>query len=88
MKRRDFLKSGVAAGALAGLGDLGFLSQLSPVRAAEANLDSAMVALHPEIEPLVRFLEETPRERILEELAAKIRRGLTYRETLAALFLG
>jgi hypothetical protein len=87
MKRRAFLKSAVSVSALSALGDLGFLSRLGPVHAAEARLDPKHVTLHPEIEPLVRFLENTPRERVLEELAAKIRRGLTYREVLAALLL-
>jgi hypothetical protein len=85
MKRRDFL--GISAGAAAVLGDLSFLSRLGSVRAAETKLDSKSVALHSEIEPLVRFLEETPRERVLEELASRIRRGLSYREVLAALLL-
>ena len=31
--------------------------------------------LQPEIEPLVRLLEETPRERLLEEVAARVRKG-------------
>jgi hypothetical protein len=79
----------MAAGttALAGLGDLGFLAQLQPVSAAEAKLESARVQLDPEIEPLVRLLENTPRERVLEEVAARLRRGMTYRELLAALLL-
>jgi hypothetical protein len=85
MKRRAFL--GISAGAVAALGDLSFLSRLGAVRAEETKLEAGMVALHPEIEPLVRFLEETPRERVLEELAGKIRRGLSYREVLAALLL-
>jgi hypothetical protein len=87
MKRRSFLKGAAATGALAGLGDLGFLSQLPPVSAAEARLDSKMVQLHPEIEPLVRLLENTPRARLLEEVASRIQHGLTYREVLAALLL-
>jgi hypothetical protein len=87
MKRRTFLKFAAGAGALAELGDLGFLSQLPPVSAAEAKLEPRVVQLHPEIEPLVRWLEDTPRERLLEEAAARIRRGLTYREVLAALLL-
>jgi hypothetical protein len=85
MKRRAFLS--FSAGAAAALGDLAFLSRLGAVRADEAKLDPKMVALHPEIEPLVRFLERTPRERVLEELATKIRKGLPYREVLAALML-
>jgi hypothetical protein len=87
MKRRSFLKTVTGTGALAGLGDLGFLAQLQPVSAAEAKLKPAMVRLHSEIEPLVRLLEDTPRERVLEEIGARLKRGLTYREVLAALLL-
>src|SRR6185295_6241549 len=46
-----------------------------------------VVQFRPEIEPLVRLLEETPREKLLEEVAARIHRGTTYREILAALLL-
>ncbi|HVY72228.1 MAG TPA: hypothetical protein VHH73_20005 [Verrucomicrobiae bacterium] len=75
------------AAALGGLGDLGFLSRLQPVSAAEARLDPKAVRFHPQIEPLVRLLEDTPRERVLEEVASRIRRGTAYREVLAALLL-
>ncbi len=85
--RRSFLKSSGSAGALAFLGNLGFLSKLPAVSAAEAALEPRMVRFHPDIEPLVRLLEDTPRERVLEEVAARIRRGLSYREVLAALLL-
>jgi hypothetical protein len=87
MKRRTFLKTAAGVGALTSLGDLGFLSQLQPVSAAEAKLKPDMVRLHPEIEPLVRLLEDTPRERVLEEVASRIKRGTSYREVLAALLL-
>jgi hypothetical protein len=87
MKRRNFIKTAAGVGALSGLGDLGFLSQLQPVSAAEAKLKPDMVRLHPEIEPLVRLLEDTPRERVLEEVASRIKHGTTYREVLAALLL-
>jgi hypothetical protein len=36
---------------------------------------------------LVRLLEETPRDRLLEEVADRIHRGLSYRDLLAALLL-
>lgn len=72
--RRQFLKTGAAAGTMAGLGDLSFLSYRS-LRSESG------------IEQLVRILEETPRERLLEEVAARIKRGLEYRELLAALLL-
>ena len=90
--RRTFLRSVVAGAATAGgatfgLGDLGFLGRLRPVSAEESHLDPRAVRLHPEIEPIVRLLEVTPRERLLEEVAGRIRRGLSYQELLAALLL-
>src|SRR5437667_3317818 len=85
--RRHFLKTAAGTGALLGLGDLGFLSRLRPVSAAEAKLEPDIVRFNPDIEPLVRFLEDTPRERLLEEVAARIKRGLSYRDLLAALLL-
>jgi hypothetical protein len=85
--RRRFLGTAATSGAFLGLGDLSFLAGLGPVSAADAKLDPKIVRLHPEIEPLVRLLEETPRNRLLEEVAARIKKGLTYREVLAALLL-
>ena len=87
MKRRTFLRTAAGAGALASVGDFGFLSQLRPVSAADAKVDPRMVKFHPDIEPLVRLLEDTPRERVLEEVASRITRGTAYREVLTALLL-
>src|SRR6185503_18487226 len=87
MNRRSFIGRGAAAGVAAAVGDLAFLSQLPRVSAAEAKLPAKLVQLHPDIDPLVRLLENTPRERVLEEVAAKINGGTTYREVLAALLL-
>jgi len=85
--RRTFLQTGATAGALVGLGDLAFLANLRPVSAEETKLDPNVVQLRPEISPLVRLIEETPRERLLEEVAARIDNGLGYRDLLAALLL-
>ncbi len=87
MRRRRFLTLTAAGGAFAGIGDLAFLARLPAVHDEQAALDPAVVRLHPDIEPLVRLLEETPRDRLLEEVGLRIRRGLTYREVLAALLL-
>ncbi len=78
--RREFMAAG-------GLGGLGFLAGLPRVTAAEAKPDPAMVRFRPEIEPLVRLFEETPRERLLEEVGTRIRGGTTHREILTALLL-
>lgn len=87
--RRSFLgtAAGTFAGSLAVTGswaDLRFLSALPPVSAAEAK---PIAGVSIEIEPLVRLIEETPRDRLLEEVAARIRRGTSYREVVAALLL-
>jgi len=87
MNRRTFINRSAAAGMTAAIADFAFLSQLPRVSAAEAKLPAKMVQFHPDIEPLVRLLENTPRDRVLEEVAAKIKRGTTYREILAALLL-
>lgn len=86
--RREFLRNTALGSVVLGLGDVGFLAQLPRVSAAEARPDPKVVQLHPEIERTVRLLEETPRDRLLEEVAARIRDGkLSYREVVAALLL-
>lgn len=85
--RRRFLETTLASGALATLGDLEFLGRLPVVTAAEAQPDSRVVRLNDEIEPLVKLVEETPREKLLEAVAARIHAGTSYKEVLAALLL-
>ena len=85
--RRRFLKTSAAGTTSLGLGGLGFMSRLPRVSAAEASIEPKFVQFRPEIEPLVRLLEDTPREKLLEEVASRIHHGLTYREVLAALLL-
>jgi hypothetical protein len=85
--RRSFLRNAASASLVAAAGDLAFLARLPSVSAQEAALEPHTVRFHPDIEPLVRLLEDTPRERVLEEVASRIRKGLSYREILAALLL-
>jgi hypothetical protein len=85
--RRSFLGAAARAGLIAAVGDLGFLARLPSVSAEEAALDPHTVRFHPDIEPVVRMLEDTPQERVLEEVASRIRGGVSYREVLAALLL-
>ncbi|MHC4994318.1 MAG: hypothetical protein ACYTGQ_04605 [Planctomycetota bacterium] len=86
MSRRHVLRSAALGTTVAGL-DLGFLSALHPICAAETALPDDAVRLDPSIEPLVRLIETTPRKRLLEEVAGRIARGLSYREVLAGLLL-
>lgn len=85
--RRRFLQVATATGAAATFGGLDLLKNLPPVSAAEAKLDPQRVQLQEDIEPLVQLIEETPRGELLEEVAARIRRGTSYQEVLAALLL-
>lgn len=85
--RRDFLRSGLACGTLLSGLDAGFLAGLPLVAAQDQQLSQPLVKLAPDIEPVVQLLENTPRERLLEEVAGRIRDGLAYQQVLAALLL-
>ena len=66
--RRRFLQSAAAGGALLGLDNLGFLGRLPLVSARDVRPEPDRVRLRAEIEPLVRLIEDTPRNRLLEEV--------------------
>ncbi|MBX3747950.1 MAG: hypothetical protein KF833_21800 [Verrucomicrobiae bacterium] len=85
--RRSFLRLAGGAAALGSLSPLGFLGGLPTVSAEEARIGPEGVRLHAGIEPLVRLLEDTPRERVIGEVAMRLRQGVTYPELLAALLL-
>ena len=85
--RRRFVKGTLAAGALAGLGDLAFLGRLPAVGAAEADVSPDAVRFGPDVEPLVRLIEDTPQEKLLEAAVARVREGVGYQRLLAAVFL-
>jgi hypothetical protein len=85
--RRQFLTTAAGAAAVAGMAQLDFIAKLPVVSAAEAKPDPKVVKLSDDIEPLVRVIEDTPREKLLEEIAGRIRKGTTYREVVAALLL-
>jgi len=85
--RRQFLK-GAVTGTACGLMLDGLIGRLSPVSAAQSQLPPGSVQFHGDIEPLVRLIEETPRERVIEEVATRVSGGrISYRELLAALLL-
>ncbi|PAY18162.1 hypothetical protein CKO51_17715 [Rhodopirellula sp. SM50] len=85
--RRSFL--GVCGGATAALAlsELDIINHLPRVSAAEATLEQPAVRFSDDIEPLVRLLEDTPRKRVVEVFADKVRSGTSYREVLTALLL-
>ena len=85
VSRRKFLSVSTSSAALGVVGTQpAFLPLLS---AQEVKIASDMVRFRPEIEPLVRLLEDTAREKIIDVVISAIRSGTSYRELLAALFL-
>lgn len=86
-QRRRFLRRCGGAGAVLALADFDFLGRLPHVSAAETKVHPDAVQFSGDIEPLVRLLEETPRSKVIQVFADKIRSGTSYREVLAALLL-
>jgi len=86
LSRRSLIRRTLAGGSLAGLGAFSFGSLSGGTFAAGAK-GPGPVPLDPEIEPLVRLLEETPRDKLLEAVAGRIREGATEPKVLAALLL-
>ncbi len=58
-----------------------------PLRAFGQTQVPPVVRFQSEMEPLVRVLEDTPRERLLEDVGLRVRQGLDDRQLLAALLL-
>ncbi|MBI3856326.1 MAG: hypothetical protein HY293_11610 [Planctomycetes bacterium] len=79
INRRDFLRTSVSGAALAGL--------LPRVSFAEMRLHPGSVRWGSGIEPLVKLIEDTPKDKLVEEIASRIKKGLAYNEVLAGLFV-
>jgi hypothetical protein len=87
LRRRRFLQMAGALGLGAELAPWADLKTITPVRADETQVKPEMVKFRPEIEPVVRLLEDTPRDRALEVAIAELKKGLSYRDLMAGLFL-
>ena len=85
MRRRHFLGSAAALGLGSSLSSS--IQAMTPVHATEMAITPEIVNLRPEIEPTVRWIEETPRDRILDVAVERLHQGLSYRDLLAGLFL-
>jgi len=85
INRRDFVSQSLQAGAVAAVGDFAFLRGLPAVAADDAR--PGKVQLSADIEPLVTLIEETPRDKLLEAVAARIRDNTPYQQLLTALML-
>jgi hypothetical protein len=80
--RREFLASSAA---LATLGNFAFLGNLPPLSAQQ--VQRTLAPVQSDVEPLVRLIEDTARNRVLEEIAGRIRNGASYQQILSALML-
>ena len=83
--RRCFLST--ASASISVLSARPLIAGLMPVSDEQIKAAGGIVQLRPEIEPLVKLIEDTPRQQLLEEIGSRIRKGLSYRELLAALLL-
>ena len=83
--RRDLLRNLAGLGLCGSLGDWSHFARLSAAAAAETPRAGDLVVLERDVEPLVRKIEETPRDKCFEMITAELAGGLTYRRFLAAL---
>lgn len=85
--RRRFLQTALAGSCASGLADFSFLNTLPSVSASESSLPPNAVQFTPEMEPLVRLIEESPREKLMAKIADELRGQVSYRQLLSALLL-
>ena len=87
ISRRRFVTGAVQGGVLAGLADFSFLDSLPPAGALGPPALPRVTSVASDIEPLVRLIEDTPRNALLEKVADQIRKGTSYQQLLSAVFL-
>lgn len=86
LDRRDFLR-GLGGSVVTGAAAWQTLQRISPANADELQVTPGIVQYRPEMEEVVRWIEQTPRERILEEAVSRLKKGLPYRQLVGGLFL-
>src|SRR5262245_59103599 len=85
--RRSFLHSVAKTGLLASAGEYAFLNCLPAISAQEVRAARNMARVADDIEPLVRLIEDSPQNRLMELIAERVRRGTSYQELLSAVML-
>ncbi|MCX7406528.1 MAG: hypothetical protein NTZ32_00410 [Planctomycetales bacterium] len=84
--RREFLM-GLGGSVVAGSAAWQSLHSLVPARADELRVTPNSVRFRLEMEEVVRWIEVTPREQILQGAVERLKRGLSYRQLVGGLFL-
>jgi hypothetical protein len=87
LTRRRFLQTAATVGTAFGLGGFDELAPLGPANADDATVTPDLVQFSPDIEPVVRLIERTPHDQCVAAMVEQLRRGLPYRQFLAALYL-
>jgi hypothetical protein len=84
--RRDFLRS---LGGSVVSGSLGWqsLQSLVPAHADELQVTPDIVRYRPEMEEIVKWIEQTPRDQILQKTVQRLKDGMSYRHLVGGLFL-
>jgi len=82
--RREFLTRSAVIGAVAA-GDFAFLNNLPPLSAQQ--VQRTLAPVQGDVEALVRLIEDAPRNRLLEQMAERVRTGASYQQILSALML-
>lgn len=85
--RRDFLKDFVGGSVITSAAAWQALQAIVPARAEDAQVTPGIVQYRPEMEEVVRWIEKTPRERILDEAVSRLKQGLPYRQLIGGVFL-
>jgi hypothetical protein len=83
--RREFLVRSAQAGAVAAIGDFAFMQNLPPLSAQD--VQRTLAPVQGDVEGLVRLIEDAQRNRLLEQIAERIRNGASYQQLLTALML-
>jgi hypothetical protein len=81
------LRTAATAGAAVGLGEWAALLPLGARSPDEAKVTPDLVRFSPDLEPVVRLIEETPHDGCVAAMVGQLRQGLPYRHFLAALYL-
>ena len=85
--RRRCLWNAAASGTAVGLSNWSWLAERCSAQDRTPEVDPELIRFHPDIEPVVRLIEDTPRDKCAIAVAEQLRRGLPYRQLLAALYL-
>jgi hypothetical protein len=86
LDRRDFLK-GVGGGLGLGTACWSALRSIIPLSADEVKVTPDIVQFRPDMEEVVRWIERTPRDKVMDVAVDELKRGLSYRQLLGGLFL-